>query len=396
MSSTARLSRSITIAALLVSFATSAGAGVFGDPSTYEQARRYLGRHANDVALVCYTAKLDGGIEAADPSIFHNADTPMPLASTIKIVLLAGYARDVAAGRLDPEQPVSLADWERFYLPATDGGAHPASLADLGLAADECGFATDSAAIVPLRALVWAMIAHSDNAAADWVLERIGDDGWAATVAEGGLAAQDEQLPIVGQFLAWANHERPALSPAEVARFGKDRAAFAAEAARLTAAFQDREWRLAELGWRLEGHDPSTLWSEAKLADALAPRGTARDYARLMAGVITGTFISPGVSALMRKTLEWPMADPQLALVFEAFGTKGGSFSGVLTSAMYDVPKVGDFAGRTRVCVLLMRRMPMLAWLSMSLTGAEQVLQLGLLGSRDFTEKVRSTLPTGR
>ena len=393
MTLTARLRSVITAAGLLVGLAPSATAGIFGDPTTYEQVRRYLGHHAADVALVAYTVSPDGSLDPADPSILHNADIPMPLASTIKIVLLAGYARDVVAGRLDPDQPVTLGDWERFYLPATDGGAHPAALAELGIAVDEYGFAQDPTVAVPLRQLVRAMIAQSDNAAADWVLERIGDEGWAATVAEGGLAAQEQQLPIIGQFLAWADHERPILTPAEITRYSNDRAAFADETKRLTAAFQDPEWRLAELQWRLEGKDPSTLWSEAKLADTLAPRGTARDFGHMMAGVITGGFISPTVSSLMRETLEWPMAVPGLAEVFEAYGTKGGSFSGVLTEATYAVPKVSDFAGRTRVCVLFMRRMPMLAWLSMSVTGAQQQLEIGLLGSRTYTEKVRRTLP---
>ena len=387
------LRRIVPTASLLLGLAAGASAGVFGDPTTYEQVRRYLGHHATDVAVVCYSVSRDGGIDPTDPSILYNADMPMPLASTIKIVLLASYAREVVAGRLDSGQLVTLGDWERFYLPATDGGAHPAALAALGVEADEFGFARDAHATVTLNQVVWAMIAHSDNAAADWVLERIGDEGWAATVAEGRLGAQDPQLPILGQFLAWANYERPALSAADVERFRRDRAAFAAETRRLAMAFQDPDWRLAELQWRLSGGDPSTLWSEAKLADTLAPRGTARDYAQLMAAVITGTFVSQEVSAVMREVLEWPMVEPALGEIFEAFGTKGGSFSGVLTNATYVVAKVGDFSGRPRVCVLFMRRMPMLSWLSMSLTGADQVLQLGLLGSRDFTEKVGRTLP---
>ncbi len=49
------LSHPAAVLALLVSLATTDGAGVLGDPSTYEQVRRYLGRHAADAALVCYT-----------------------------------------------------------------------------------------------------------------------------------------------------------------------------------------------------------------------------------------------------------------------------------------------------------------------------------------------------
>jgi hypothetical protein len=40
--------------------------------------------------------------------------------------------------------------------------------------------------------------------------------------------------------------------------------------------------------------------------------------------------------------------------------------------------------------------MPMLSWLTMSLTGPHQVLELGVLGSRDFTDKVAATLADRR
>jgi len=44
------------------------------------------------VALVSYTAEPDG---SPDPAVFRNPDVPMPLASTIKVVVLAAYAREV-------------------------------------------------------------------------------------------------------------------------------------------------------------------------------------------------------------------------------------------------------------------------------------------------------------
>jgi hypothetical protein len=391
-----RFFRTLAAAASVALCAGNLPAGVLGDPTSYEQARRYLGRHAADVALVAYSVEPDGSAHPADPSIDHNGDVPMPLASTIKILLLAGYAREVVAGRLDPERQVALGDWERFYLPATDGGAHPAALAALGVAADDFGFASDPDATVPLRAMVWAMIAQSDNAAADWLLEALGEEGWATTVREGGLQAQNAQLPILGQFLAWANHDRPALSQSQIDAYAQSPREYSVETWRLVGAFHDPEWRMAELHWRLAGHDPSTLWSEARIADALAPRGTARDYARVMAGVVSGTFISPEVSSVMRDVLAWPMAEPAFQEVFETFGTKGGTLSRVLTGATFAVSEVGDFTGRPRVCVLFLRRMPMLSWLSMSVTAPQQVLELGVLGNRAFTEKVRATLASGR
>ena len=116
----------------------------------------------------------------------------------------------------------------------------------------------------------------------------------------------------------------------------------------------------------------------------------------MMAGVVTGTLISAEVSTVMRRYLEWPMSLPGAAESLAAWGTKGGSLAGVLTDAHYAVAKVGDFAGRPRVCVLFLRRMPVLAYLSMSVTGAHQLLELGLLFQRDWTVKVRQTLSRGR
>ena len=48
-----------------------------------------------------------------------------PLASTIKIMILGVYAQGVAAGKYDPEERVALAELDAYYLPGTDGGAHP-------------------------------------------------------------------------------------------------------------------------------------------------------------------------------------------------------------------------------------------------------------------------------
>ena len=98
------------------------------------------------------------------------------------------------------------------------------------------------------------------------------------------------------------------------------------------------------------------------------------------------------MSAIMRTALEWPMSDAGFAQVFHTFGTEGGSFAAVRNDATHAIPKNSDLAGRPRTAVLFMRRMPMLAWLSMTITGASQQLEIGLLGNRALTEKVPRTL----
>ncbi|MFO7585834.1 MAG: serine hydrolase, partial [Anaerolineales bacterium] len=59
---------------------------------------KYLSANPDNVAVTCFdpAAPLAG--------FYHNADQPYPLASTFKMVLLLGYAEQVASGALDPAE----------------------------------------------------------------------------------------------------------------------------------------------------------------------------------------------------------------------------------------------------------------------------------------------------
>lgn len=92
----------------------------------------YLEDHPRDFSLVSYTVSEDGSPSGSE--IRHLPREETPLASTKKVIVLAAYAREVSEGGLDPEDGVRIAEWERYYLPTTDGGAHPDALRDLGLA----------------------------------------------------------------------------------------------------------------------------------------------------------------------------------------------------------------------------------------------------------------------
>ena len=53
------------------------------------------------------------------------SDRKMPLASTVKIIVAIEFSEQAAAGKINPQEAVPLADLDRFYLTDTDGGAHP-------------------------------------------------------------------------------------------------------------------------------------------------------------------------------------------------------------------------------------------------------------------------------
>jgi D-alanyl-D-alanine carboxypeptidase len=352
---------------------------------TPEDVLRYISIHRQNAALVTFTAAPDGSPDPADPIVFHNADVPMPLASTIKVVVLAAYAREVVAGRVDPKEAVAVGDWERFYLAGLDGGAHSLALADLKIPTDEHGFSEAPGTIVPLDKVVRAMIRRSDNAATDFVMQRLGRSALRATIAEARLSGQDLPLPFLGLFLSWTNHEEGSLKPGRVRRLqALSRHHYIARVDRFVAAFQDEAWRQEELQAIYEGRLRHPYELETLVAGTLSPMGTARDYARIMAGVVTGTFLSPEISAVMRPHLERDLLG---ATGFESIGFKGGRFAGALTEAIWFVPSEGDFAGKPRVVILFQRNLHVFPWALLVRDNGQAFFGIQLGKDRAFAEE---------
>lgn len=362
----------------------------YADATTVEQFQSYPLDYAEEIALVTYYVNEDGSINNGKPTIWHQADEAMPLASTIKIVILAGYADAVVNGRLDPTENISLTDWEAFYLPHTDGGAHPSALQELNIETTESGTAVDPTQTVPLDQIARAMIRYSDNAATDYLVNRIGQEQIAQLVEEAGLTGQSSYLSLVGMFLTWHNHEQSTLSEAHVAQLetmGDD------EYAQLVAEYAhkystDANWREAEQAWR-QSAPMSNISLEAQVVHALAPTGTARDYATIMAGVVTETFISPEVSQLMQTHLQWPMEFPSNQARLETLGTKGGSLAKMLTEASYyQVTEDGD----PMVVVLFMRQIPVGGWAAMMQNPIHQLFMYELATEPEFLATIQTEL----
>ena len=383
---------SIALVALFNAHPGAHDAPAAPDLATPAGVLQFISSHRQDSSLVAYSVAADGTIDRADTVIAHNADQPMPLASTIKIITLAAYAREVAAGRIDPAERIPVDAWERFYQPGFDGLAHPTALvAYFGLGIDDLGFAADRQATVALDDLVAVMLQFSDNAAADYLLNRFGAGAMRAVIREGRLTGQELPQPIVGLFLSWANHEMGDPSWKDVWRLvTMAPRKYAARVSMLANRYaHDEAWRADELAWIVSNPDISFDRS-AVLANRLFPAGTARDYARIMAHVMTGTFISPDVSAIMRRQLEWPLR--YIPAPFSAWGHKGGSLSGVLTDANYFVPLEGDFAGRRRVAVLFLRNLSEAESIEFARTTGQNLFDRELASSAAFAARVARIL----
>lgn len=360
------------------------GAGM----DTADHMLDYLVAYPDDVSIVVATLSDSGVLQAdGEEAVLHNADEPMPLATTVRLIHLAAWARAAEDGRLNAEGPVPAERWSSWHLPRSDGGAHAAALEDLGLSDPPA-----AAAAVPWSAIVRAMIRHTDTAALALIRDELGDPALSAVIRDGGLTTHDPVGSLLGRLLLGSNHEVPTGDPDQLQALGSQplqaRTLIAAD---LLDRWRDPAWQDAERHWREHDAPVGRLRRQAMMAE-LFPRASAGDYARMLAGISSDRFLSPAVAARMREHLQWPMAVGDNAKRLASYASTGGALPGVVVHAMYLTPRQGDFAGETRVVVLMMRRMPMSAWLRLRDTSGHRFFALKVAQRRAFAAKVGARL----
>ncbi|MFB9902408.1 serine hydrolase [Allokutzneria oryzae] len=246
--------------------------------------------------------------------VTHRENAAQPVGSAIKVVHLAAYATAVAEGRLDPKRGVRIADWEAYYLPNMDGGAHPGALKHLGIPLDPSGFyAADPQREVTLDDMVLAMTTFSDNAATDYLHELLGEPGLRRAASAAGWSHADIRM-ITGEMLI-ALHGRDEHSGAVRKAVGRKLAR------RFAADPKYREWVFATLYPELPGYSGLARWVAGTWT---AP---ARDLAKLHRALATGRYWPAAAAPIARTHLERAFG-PDPAPGFDSFGFKGGSLSG--------------------------------------------------------------------
>jgi beta-lactamase class A len=247
-------------------------------------------------------------VEAGAEEVAIDPDGRYPLASVRKVVTLGGFALAVASGACESTESVPLAEIERWYWPGTDGGAHQRARdwwAETGI------LRPGAEQIVPLREVALAMICFSDNAAADYLLHRIGGEQVMRFGLRLGLMTQDPILPALGEFRAWHRAAERWLTMS------------AADRARVA-------WEIATIE---QCHLDTVAVDDAtqRRCAAVGCQGTAREWARLMHNLAPGTRLPVAARRIVREALERPSTPGDDG----RFGAKAGDLPGILTFAGY-------------------------------------------------------------
>ncbi|MEU5695703.1 serine hydrolase [Actinosynnema sp. NPDC020468] len=249
----------------------------------------------------------------------HHPEVPRPL--TTGVVHLAAYAHAVEAGRVTPDDPLRVGDWERYRL-GPDGGAHLRALAHLGLRCTDGRVADDPRAAVTLGDLVAVTTRFGDDAAADCLRDRLGEAALRAAAARHGWPAApttsalgDALRVVLGRRVAdedylrdprlrlealgglpdatWTGRARTGTA-AGLHRLHRSLAATTAARAHL-ADHQGLRARVTADVLTIEGvvrHEDGTLASAAVLAHGVDAEWAAR--AESLVGLVSRTLLEPG------------------------------------------------------------------------------------------------------
>ena len=341
----------------------------------------YSMTHPDQVALACWEI----GDEAN--GIFFNAGRSQPAAQLSALLVLAAYAPDAEQHELGGAT-VSLAHWERYWLPGTDGGAHLAALFEVRASGalhevtshDRiAGSAETASGSVHFREIARAMIRHADPSAMDVLIDHLGRGRLTERVL--GLGFPLEAVPLPSSAVQRSLLTGDA-APELLARYrALQRTGYADEVWRQFALLRARNVE------RIERQGTGfSLRETAALSAALAPRGTAEQYGRLLQRIVTGEL--PGAD-YMRAQLDLPLTAAGSHSELAQFGTVRASEPGLYASVSHARARG---ARAQRVLALMFRKLPMGVWLHLSSGNLLRRFEGQLLGDEAFFAKARAQL----
>jgi D-alanyl-D-alanine carboxypeptidase len=255
----------------------------------------------------------------------QNANAKMPLASTVKIIVAIEFAQQVASGKIQPEAPIPLTELTKFYIPDTDGGAHPSWLKQMG----EKNLIKNGS--VPLLEVAKGMIRYSSNANTEYLMWRLGLNAINANLASLGLTKHDTLYPFVSAlYVCSEENSAKGLKLMGMDLYKKNAYQYF-EALKVDTTIKQR-FNFAHLSAPVQ-----RVWSDR------LPGGTAHEYAELMKKIQSRAYFDSTTQSTLESVMEWPMeAFDSNREKYQHLGAKGGSTAFVLTYALYATDKAGN------------------------------------------------------
>lgn len=252
-----------------------------------------------------------------------NENRLMPLASTVKIMVVVEFAKQVSSKIINEESYVSLKELDKYYLAGTDGGAHAAWLQ---YEQTKNNIRHDS---IKLINIARGMIMFSSNANTEYLMDLLGFDNVKNNIQLFGLKEHTAIFSPVSSLFMYQNPKK--LSEDKVIK--AIRKLTEEEYCKYIFAIHNQlkydsnfkaTFRMQDLSTKMQ-----KLWSDR------LPSSTAKEYVQLARIINNRKFLDENAYGVIAQVLEYPMESQAFQSAFKHYGVKGGNTAFVLTHVIY-------------------------------------------------------------
>ena len=254
---------------------------------------------------------------------FLNENKLMPLASTVKILVAVEFAKQAASGVIDKDSYVPLSELERYYLPNTDGNAHPSWLE---YEKKNNHIKKDSIKLIDAAR---GMIMFSSNANTEYLMDLLGINNIKSNIGLFGLRAHTSIFPLVASLLLYQNPKKISEDKIlkSIGKFSEDQYNKYVYSLHVQLKHDDR--------FKAAFHPEDLTMKMQKAWSDRLPASTTKDYVHLVNILNNRKFLSDEVYKVIEEVLEFPMESKAFQAVFKHYGVKGGNSPFVLTHVIY-------------------------------------------------------------
>ena len=252
-----------------------------------------------------------------------NENKLMPLASTVKIMIAVEFAQQSTHEMINENSYVRLGELEKYYIPDTDGGAHPAWLK---YAENNKLLRGDSVRLVDVAR---GMIMFSSNANAEYLMDLLGFDNVKDNITLFKLKQHTAIYPLVGSLFLY-----------QVPRKSSE-----AKLIKSLGSLSDKKYSMEAYDMHMQLKEDSSFKSTfrpeqfsmklQKLWSDRLPSSTTKEYVQIVRALNKREVLDEDAFFPIAEVLEFPMESKAFQSVFKHYGVKGGSTGFVLTHVIY-------------------------------------------------------------
>ncbi|MBN9349542.1 MAG: serine hydrolase [Chitinophagaceae bacterium] len=259
-----------------------------------------------------------------------NENKQMPLASTCKIMVAVEFAKQAAFHVFDPNSKVALKDLDKYYLPLTDGNAHPQWIK---YEKDQGNIKNDS---VSLLNVARGMIMFSSNANTEYLMDILGLDNINGNYRQMGIKNFTPLYYFVSAIMLYQNPKKIKEEKILKAIKGMSQKDYIKASDLIHQQLKNNpayknSFHIADLTTNLQKE-----WSDR------LPASTTESYSRIAEIINDRQIYNAETYAILSRVLETLMENKNNQQWLDHAGMKGGSTMFVLTKTLYATLKSGD------------------------------------------------------